>query len=539
MGLFDWLEGAAAIDSNSQFAEDFENIFPGAYTVTFGSSLNAVMPIGQTAHIYGDSIQYTVDWEGIIVDGFLGKIPAVHHALSSLGGGIASSVVMGASGYLNFVYGQNVGAIYGVTTNIQRGPSTNITGKSWLFGGSSPSTGKTLFAPPAPAGAASKQAEIDSAVDIATTILSGIMILAGLVADVLAGTVYKTGDSEDDPHKQINNILKFSSSAITNRIMGVIIAVEKFGEDTRNSIYRVPSMEDQLDAAKNDMTSLESTISANRTDLEKRLKQAEDDAYAAEQFLRAGIDQLSQMVDGANSAATAAQDTANSAVTAANRTFLEIGDYEIAADGQIYLRAAGSVLMEATQEGGTLLMDADTVASIRCGATKLILQGSETAEAVLTSGSTGTTRLRAGILDVGSDLQLMPEETTLQVGEPELGALLQMTPESISLSVGVPGEGASLTMTPESITLKVSAFTWTLSLDGITEEVAEVTREVTPEGHNMTAAETELNVGVQGQTFEGPTEESEVEASSARNQTILEETSDATANVNSAVIITE
>lgn len=539
MGLFDWLEGAAAVDPNSTFAKDFENIFPGAYTVTFGSTLNAVMPIGQTAHIYGDSIQYTVDWEGIILDGFLGKIPAVHHALSSLGGGIASSIVAGASGYLNFIYGQNVGAIYGITTNIQRGPSTNITGKSWLFGGSTPSTGTPLFKPPAPAGAAAKQAEIDSAVDTITTILSGIMILAGLAADILAGTVYKTGDSEDDPHKQINNVLKFGSSFITNRIMGVIIAVEKFGEDTRNSIYRVPSMEDQLEIAKHDLECLENTIRANATDLEKRLKQAEDDAVDAEQFLSAGLDQLLEMVNETSDAAEAAQETADSAVNAANRTSLEVGNYEVAADGGINLRAAGSILLEATEESGFILMDATTLASMRSGAAKLVLDGADPAMAVLTSGSTGTTRLRAGILDVGSDLQLMPEETTLQVGEPELGALLQMTPESITLSVGVPGEGASLTMTPESITLKVSAFTWTLTLDGITEEVAEVTREVTPEGHNMTAAETELNVGVQGQTFEGPTKESEVESGDVRNQTLLEETSDATANVNSAVIITE
>ncbi|MCZ2340360.1 MAG: hypothetical protein LC104_01025 [Bacteroidales bacterium] len=539
MGLFDWLEGAAAIDSDSKFSEDFENLFPGAYTVTFGSSLSAIMPIGQTAHVYGDSIQYTVDWEGIIVDGFLSKIPGVHHILESLGGGIASSLVMGASGYLNFVYGQNVGAVYGITTNIQRGPSTSITGKSWLFGGSAPSPGKTLFAPPAPANAASKQANIDSVVDVITTILSGIMILAGLVADVLAGTVYKTNDSEDDPHKQVNNILKFGSSTITNRIMGLIIVAEKCGENLRNSVYRVPSMEDQLAIAKSDLASLEATISANKTDLEKRLKQAEDDALDAEKFLSAAIDQLIQMVNGAESATQSAQDTANSALTAANRTFLEIGDYEIAADGQIAFRANNSVLMEATEDGGSVTVDADTVASMRSGATKLILQGKETAEAVLTSGDTGTTRLRAGILDVGSDLQLMPEETTLQVGEPELGALLQMTPESISLSVGVPGEGASLTMTPESITLKVAAFSWTLSLDGITEEVGEVTREVTLEGHNMTAAETVFNVGVQGVTSESPTHESEVEASSARNQTILEETSDATANVNSAIIITD
>ena len=75
----------------------------------------------------------------------------------------------------------------------------------------------------------------------------------------------------------------------------------------------------------------------------------------------------------------------------------------------------------------------------------------------------------------------------------------------------------------------------TLSPEGITESVAEVTREVTPQGHNFTAAETEMNIGVQGFAQEGPTDASEVEGGVVENETLGSHTTDALKNEDAGI----
>jgi hypothetical protein len=123
------------------------------------------------------------------------------------------------------------------------------------------------------------------------------------------------------------------------------------------------------------------------------------------------------------------------------------------------------------------------------------------------------------------------------VGPPEAGAMLEMLPEMIMLSVGPLGEGASITLTPESIIFKVAEVTYMMTPASITEMVAEVTREMTPEGHNLTAAETEFNVGVTGEAKELPTEAAEVEGGVADNATMSSYTSDAMKNDDAGIMM--
>jgi hypothetical protein len=125
------------------------------------------------------------------------------------------------------------------------------------------------------------------------------------------------------------------------------------------------------------------------------------------------------------------------------------------------------------------------------------------------------------------------------VGPIEAPTMISLAPEELTISVGVPGAGASITLTPESITLKVAEVTFTLTAEGITEDVAECTRELTPEGHNLTAAETEFNVGVQGETAEEPTKEEEVEGGTVENETLGSDTTDAAKNEDAGIIVTE
>ena len=136
--------------------------------------------------------------------------------------------------------------------------------------------------------------------------------------------------------------------------------------------------------------------------------------------------------------------------------------------------------------------------------------------------------------------------------------LASITNKAINLSVGIPDVGPSITITPESIIFKVGETSWTMtaagivttspavevncedtnvviSAEGISEEVAEITREVTAEGHNMMAAEVEVNIGVAGINNEAPMANHENEATTEIISSLLNETIDAIVAIDAAL----
>lgn len=180
----------------------------------------------------------------------------------------------------------------------------------------------------------------------------------------------------------------------------------------------------------------------------------------------------------------------------------------------------GNITMGAGGPKSNVMITGAAGAGIQSGPAQLTLTNDDmtTGNAVLTVGELGSVQLGCGV--------------------PLIGAMIKLEPELISISCGAPGVGAAIKMTPESITFSVGEVSFTMSLAGIVEEVAECSRELTPQGHNMIAAETELNVGVQGQTAEHPTEEREVEAGSVENETMGSHTSDAMKNEDAGVMMT-
>ena len=74
---------------------------------------------------------------------------------------------------------------------------------------------------------------------------------------------------------------------------------------------------------------------------------------------------------------------------------------------------------------------------------------------------------------------------------------------------------------------------------GIVEQVGENARFLNAEGHNLTAAETELNVGVEGLGSEGPTMAVEFEAASESSATENSITGDAMLSMEAAIIMSE
>jgi hypothetical protein len=159
-------------------------------------------------------------------------------------------------------------------------------------------------------------------------------------------------------------------------------------------------------------------------------------------------------------------------------------------------------------------------------------------------------------------LMLNTSGALLSFGLGELLAQVALNGEALSLSMGPGGEGSSITMTPESITFQVGETIMTMtaagivteaqcveincddtnisiSAEGINEEVGEVTREMNAEGHNFTAAETELNIGVEGLVSEAPTMAVEFEAASELSATENSITGDAMLSHEAPIMMSE
>jgi hypothetical protein len=182
--------------------------------------------------------------------------------------------------------------------------------------------------------------------------------------------------------------------------------------------------------------------------------------------------------------------------------------------------SSGGEATEVSADGaeGSLFLHGAALTSVTSGAASLVLVNDDPLQ--------GETYLQAG--EAGA--------VKIGCGPPELGPQIKMQgPEELQITVGPPGVGASITMTPESITFKVAEVSFSLTPEGITEVVAAASREVTPQGHNMTAAETEFNIGVQGVAWEGPTESQEVEGGAVENETLGSHTTDAMKNEDAGI----
>jgi hypothetical protein len=140
--------------------------------------------------------------------------------------------------------------------------------------------------------------------------------------------------------------------------------------------------------------------------------------------------------------------------------------------------------------------------------------------------------------------------------------IASITNKAINLSVGVPDVGPSITITPESIIFRVGEATMTMTAQGIfmvapavgvacgqtnivineigiVEQIGENSRILNDEGHSLSAAETELNVGVEGLVSEAPTMAVEFEASSELSATENSITGDAMLSLEAAITMSE
>lgn len=183
------------------------------------------------------------------------------------------------------------------------------------------------------------------------------------------------------------------------------------------------------------------------------------------------------------------------------------GPYRVDALGTVTLVSRGSgMFLRATGEDSNLAVEATKSADLSC----------KPAQVTLTSEGEN----KGQVLIFGGPMGKIIE----MVGAPMVGAQIKMEPTSITLSVGPPGVGASITLSPEAITLKVAAVSYKLSVTGIEESVAVVSRKADLMGHTLSAAESSLKVDVTGLNASGPLIKTNAEAAT-KNQATMNQNS--------------
>jgi hypothetical protein len=164
---------------------------------------------------------------------------------------------------------------------------------------------------------------------------------------------------------------------------------------------------------------------------------------------------------------------------------LHMGSYVVTAVGEVrFTSQSGSVVLESTAEHNEVGVEvrSDTFASLQCGPSLMTLENS--GNIFLTCGIDGKIVQTAGV--------------------PFVGPMIEMTATSLKLTVGPPGVGASITMTPLEITIKLGMIEFKMTPTGIEESILTASRKSTPIGHTLSAAESQVKVGVEGVTLAGP-----------------------------------
>lgn len=181
------------------------------------------------------------------------------------------------------------------------------------------------------------------------------------------------------------------------------------------------------------------------------------------------------------------------------------GPYRVDALGTVTLISRGSgMYLRASGEDSNLAVEATKSADLSC----------KPAQITLTSES----EQKGQVLIFGGPMGKIIE----MVGAPMVGAQIKLEPTAITLSVGPPGVGASISLSPEAITLKVAAVSYKLSVTGIEETVAVVSRKADFVGHTLTAAESTLKVDVTGVSSSGPLVKSNADVASKTDATLMQ-----------------
>ena len=232
---------------------------------------------------------------------------------------------------------------------------------------------------------------------------------------------------------------------------------------------------------------------------------------------------------------------------------LAVNDYTLnALTGNVNIKAsapAKSVNLNAQSVNLAANLTVPTATNPQAQAAIAVSQGaSEGTVSVEAVGTAPAINLNANILPnpsgLAANIIINSDGINITYGPPEAQGVIAMTNGLIKIAIGPMETGSCIQMSEVGIGFKVGANSMMLTDLGLTvvaptmqvtceetshiinaagiyETVGEVTRETTEEGHNFTAGEVEVNIGVSGVTMEAPMSSSEYEGTAEFNTAML------------------
>lgn len=215
------------------WVQKYQDGAPGSFGVTIGSALSSYIFCGRQTHIFGDEIKFVFDYATLIVN-MLSEIPI----LGKLVDNAAFSILAGAGGNITVGIGNNASlAYFGPKIAVDRlgGPVVQVKTDKGMLGGAW--KGAAFKLPDAAPDDGPDDDFINTAkqkilnlTGLVVAILLALMSLIALAMELLVALKYPQVLKNDNPTEydtQVVNLIKNLDTALTSRILAVIIEVEK------------------------------------------------------------------------------------------------------------------------------------------------------------------------------------------------------------------------------------------------------------------------------------------------------------------------
>lgn len=215
------------------WVQKYQDGAPGSFGVTIGSALSSYIFCGRQTHIFGDEVKFVFDYATLIVN-MLSEIPI----LGKLVDNAAFSILAGAGGNITVGIGNNASlAYFGPKIAVDRlgGPVAQVKTDKGMLGGEWKGVGYKvpdgIEDDPANEGEINKaKQKILNLTGLVVAILLALMSLIALAMELLVALKYPQVLKNDNPTEsdtQVVNLIKNLDTALTSRILAIIIEVEK------------------------------------------------------------------------------------------------------------------------------------------------------------------------------------------------------------------------------------------------------------------------------------------------------------------------
>ncbi len=593
MPIFELIGSALDVPA---LADAMPEILNTNYSSILGDNINFVIGGGRINNMYGTDTKLVMDWEELITQGFFPS------QMATLTHGVISSktygMLMGIGGDATLVFGNRTSFLYyGESLNVSRiphpvinisSPSTKdpVLIKQLLEAGILEANTQTV--PPQiqlclAAGSlgllavsllmrfynglngiysSSKVAASDSETQ-KIILAAGCMLISGLETRWLYLLKWLEANTSILVQQAVSNLVDLNKKVAESQ--------KELDAATARNIQQEEQFAANLEAMVSNAP-VEAAMVRN-TQIIKEKTQAITDYLAKKEAVMATLASTYGLTRGGG--ATSAIQAPVTPVVSQKATYQS---YELAVNDYTLNALTGDVNIKASAPAKTVNLNAQSVnlaanlpvpAAINTNAQASIAvsQGAEEGTvAVEAVGTAPAININANILpnplSLTANILVNNAGINITYGPPEAQGVISMTSGMIKIAIGPIETGNSILFSEDGIGFKVGANTMMLTelglsvvapfmqvtcgetsqiinAVGITEAVGEVTRETTVEGHNFTAAEVAVNIGVNGITNEAPMSSSEFEGSAEFNTAMLTQEFDAMVSIDSALSIIE